>query len=151
MEEKLFLDMADAEIAEDEELILAEGIGSCVVVLIRDVEDEVSGGAHVVLPAESEKSSKAADTLIDELVGELKSSGAEKENLEAKVFGGADIFGFSEGIGDENVESVKEILDEKGIKITAEDTGGEKGRSIEYHCDSGRVEVCDSQQNCKHY
>jgi len=40
-------------------------------------------------------------------------------------------------IGDRNVEAVIRTLDENGIRIIAQETGGNFGRSIEFHSDSG--------------
>jgi chemotaxis protein CheD len=152
MKKKIFLDMAEEEVCDDADVIVADGIGSCVVVFLQDKENSVVGGAHVVLPGDGDISSpKRADNLIDEMMGEIKSKGAEKDKLEAKIVGGSHIFGFSKDVGEKNVESVKEILSDKNIDIVSEDTGGTKGRNVKFECDTGKVEVCDSQGNCKYY
>jgi chemotaxis protein CheD len=44
-------------------------------------------------------------------------------------------------MGPKNVEAVKNILADKGIKIAGEDTGGSKGRTIEFHAGTSKVVV----------
>jgi chemotaxis protein CheD len=152
MVDKIFLDMGDVRVMEDSETMIAEGVGSCVILILRDGDSSVTGGAHIVLPAgEEENSPKRADSLIDKLLEEIESRGVKKRDLKAKMFGGGHIFGFSESVGQDNVESTKNILEEEGIDLIVEDTGGEKGRNIEYECDTGKAEVCDSVGDCKYY
>ena len=60
----------------------------------------------------------------------------------AKIAGGAKMFevsGLSDvgNIGARNAEAAKKILKEKGIRLVAEDTGLNYGRTVELHCDTG--------------
>ena len=135
--------MAEAKTVEGSEKIISEGIGSCVVVCLRDSEKELGGLAHVVLPSKqkSNESCKYADNVLEELLEKIEQKGGDLEALEAKIFGGAHLFDFSSQIGDKNIEAVQEFLKEHGIPIMAEDTGGEKGRSIKFDPVTGKVEV----------
>jgi chemotaxis protein CheD len=78
---------------------------------------------------------KYADTAIPLLVQKLITSGANKNNLKAKIAGGASMFSFADkspmmDIGKRNAEAVKSILKELNIPIIAEDIGGNKGRTM---------------------
>jgi chemotaxis protein CheD len=126
--------MAEAKTAAGSRKLVSEGVGSCVAVCLKDRETNVGGVAHVVLPSKrsSNGSKKYADNLLEELIKQLKAEGAKTENMEAKIFGGGKLFEFSNEIGSQNVESVRQYLEDRGIPVVAEDTGGDKGRSIEF-------------------
>lgn len=135
--------MAEAKTVESSERLLSEGVGSCVVACIRDSKNNVGGMAHVVLPSKntSNGSKKHADNILNELLEKIEAKGGDPENLEAKIFGGSRLFEFSSQIGDKNTESVKEFMEDHLIPIIAEDTGGEKGRSVKFDPETGKVEV----------
>ncbi|AJG39879.1 chemotaxis protein CheD [Thermotoga sp. RQ7] len=126
-------------------VIVTLGLGSCVAVCMRDPVAGVGGMAHVMLPdsgGKTDKPGKYADTAIETLVKELEALGAKRERMEAKIAGGASMFE-SKGmnIGQRNVEAVKRHLKEHGIKLVAEDTGGNRARSVEYNIATGKLLV----------
>lgn len=145
--------MAEAKTVEGSEKLISEGIGSCVVVCLRDSENKIGGLAHVVLPSKNKSngSAKYADNILEELLEKIKQNGGNIEDLEAKIFGGAHLFEFTSQIGDKNIESVQDFLESRGIPIMAEDTGGEKGRSINFDPVSGKVEVTKSFEDKEIY
>ena len=68
--------------------------------------------------------------------------GAKKENLEAKLVGGANMFpALKSDIGKENVLAAKLILKKEGIRLVGESVGGSQGRSVEFPIASGIVTV----------
>ncbi|AAD35984.1 chemotaxis protein CheD [Thermotoga maritima MSB8] len=126
-------------------VIVTLGLGSCVAVCMRDPVAKVGAMAHVMLPdsgGKTDKPGKYADTAVKTLVEELKKMGAKVERLEAKIAGGASMFE-SKGmnIGARNVEAVKKHLKDFGIKLLAEDTGGNRARSVEYNIETGKLLV----------
>ena len=44
-------------------------------------------------------------------------------------------------VGERNVQMCKQKLREHSIKILAEDTGSTSGRSIEFNCETGQLQV----------
>lgn len=126
---------------KDDQVVAALGLGSCVAVCLYCEEESVAGVAHVMLPErESRKSKKRADILIDKLIGEMNARGVETHKISSKIFGGASMFGNHQlNVGEENVESVEQILENYSIPIVSRDTGGEKGRSVWISCESGKV------------
>ncbi len=124
-------------------VIVTLGLGSCVAVCVRDPVAKVGGMAHVMLPEGEEttdKPGKYANTAVKVLVEELLKMGAKLERLEAKIAGGASMFE-SKGlnVGERNVQAVKEKLKELGVKLLAEDTGGNRARSVEYNVETGKL------------
>ena len=85
---------------------------------------------------------KYADVAIDEMLKRMKFLGAKREDLEAKLTGGANMFaGFESDIGKENFLRAKERLKKEGVKIVGESIGGSIGRSVEFSVASGILTV----------
>jgi chemotaxis protein CheD len=129
-------------------IIVTLGLGSCVGVCIRDKTKSIGAMVHVMLPDSSgnvgPKPGKYADSGIDLIYNELLKIGASASNLEAKIAGGAAMFGTSSqtmDIGKRNIEAVRLKLKQKGIRIIAEDVGGNRARSIEFNISTGELMV----------
>jgi len=129
--------------------ILRTILGSCVGVCLYDPKSKIGGMCHIMLPTMREDSKsvkKYADTAIPMVLGEMTSRGADRSRINAKVVGGAKMFNVSENsvmgeIGNNNVFKVREVLKSYSIGITAEDTGGNYGRTIDFYLDSGMVKI----------
>lgn len=146
--ERLKVGIAEYEVTADGATLTTSGLGSCVGVGLYSPVSGVAGLVHVMLPAADEmndgKPAKFADTGTELLVEELESVGAERRNIEAKIAGGSDMLDFSEGgsgIGDRNVEQVKQTLADHDIPITGEDVGGDHGRSLRLKATTGNLIV----------
>ncbi|MDX9871950.1 MAG: chemotaxis protein CheD [Clostridia bacterium] len=127
------------------------GLGSCVGVCLLDPVAKVGGMVHVMLPdstqsRQSSNKAKYADTGIPQLIEEMQKQGARKSRLIAKIAGGAQMFSYSQKneilrIGDRNIEAVKRILNNEGIRISAEDVGGTYGRTIVFSTEDAKLTV----------
>ena len=86
---------------------------------------------------------KYIDVAIDQMLRRLEANGAKRQDLEAKLIGGANMFPSiaSDDIGTDNVLSAKEKLRAEGIKIVGECVGGSQGRSVEFSPTTGVVAV----------
>jgi len=141
--------MADLNVATDPFVLTTLGLGSCVGVCIYDPYSKVAGLAHIMLPYSSQSGSeqnpaKYADTGIPLLLEEMIKVGAKKIHMVAKLAGGAQMFKFKQEndiirIGQKNTEACKELLQRLNIRIIAEDTGGNYGRTIELSSSDGRL------------
>jgi len=89
------------------------------------------------------KETKYVDVAIDRMLKGLQANGAKREDLEAKLIGGANMFPTiaSDDIGQDNVLSAKEKLKAEGIRIVGECVGGSQGRSVEFSPTTGVVTV----------
>lgn len=88
------------------------------------------------------KDTKYIDVAIDEMLQRMQAQGSKREDLEAKLIGGANMFpSFNSNISENNILSAKEELRKKGIKIVGECVGGSQGRSVEFSPATGAVTV----------
>ena len=148
MSEIIKVGMADLKTCVSPDGVTTLGLGSCVGIAIRDPVTKIGGLAHIMLPDSttirnsSQNIAKFADTGIEELIRKVTAAGASKARLVAKIAGGARMFevsGLSEvgNIGAKNAEASKKKLKELGIRIVAEDTGLNYGRTVVLDCNTG--------------
>lgn len=143
--------MADLAVVKSPDTLTTLGLGSCVGIVLYDRFNKIGGLAHIMLPSSKEiknnsNKAKFADTAINILLDDMISLGANKRYLKAKIAGGSQMFNFKSKsdvlkIGERNVKATKEKLNEYGIPIISEDTGGNYGRTIELNTDDGSLLV----------
>ena len=89
---------------------------------------------------------KFADSGIDELLKRVLAKGARRQNLIAKIAGGAKMFSVNNksemlSIGDRNVEASISKLKELKIPIKAQDTGETYGRTVTFFPETGQYHI----------
>lgn len=141
--------IADLNLVLDPGTIMTIGLGSCIGIALYDKELKVAGLSHIMLPDSTQFKNvtnpmKFADSAIPILVEKMQKQGCKKQNIIAKIAGGASMFNFSDksiisDIGKRNSEAVKKALNDVGIPIVAEDTGGNKGRTMILEASTGKV------------
>lgn len=151
MGEVIKVGMADLNVCKAPDSITTLGLGSCIGLVLYDPVAKVGGMVHYMLPDSTQVRNNAniakfADTGIDELLKRVIAAGANRNRLIAKIAGGAKMFevsGLSEvgNIGARNAEAAKRILKEKGIRLVAEDTGLNYGRTVELKCETGEYYI----------
>src|SRR5688572_2307294 len=120
-------------------------LGSCVSVCLFDPELGIGGINHYMLPwwnGNETPSTKYGDVAIERLIEKMILNGSRKENLVAKVFGGASQHAFHQkllDIGARNISTAEKLLATHKIKIIAQNTGGTKGRRIVFHSQTNQV------------
>ena len=147
MSEVIKVGMADLNLCRDPDIITTLGLGSCIGIALYDPSTKIGGLAHIMLPDSTKMRNnsniaKFADTGIEELLNRMIKAGAVKSRLVAKIAGGAKMFevsGLSDigNVGQRNAEASRAKLKLLGIRLIAEDTGLNYGRTVELHCDNG--------------
>lgn len=132
--------IADMQLCTVPDKITTIGLGSCVGIVLYNMTEACCGMVHIMLPSSKEiknnsNRAKFADTGIEDLIRALEAKGIKRSSLLAKIAGGATMFQFSAhsdlgSVGERNVKAVREILDCNHIRIVAEDTGENYGRTI---------------------
>ena len=143
--------MADLNIWRAPDVLITVGLGSCIGLTLYDPVNKIGGMVHYMLPdshitANNGNIAKFADTGIPELLKRITLAGANRSRLIAKIAGGAKMFGVNQmsnigSIGERNAAAAKQILNELNIKLVAEDTGLNYGRTVELHCDTGDFHI----------
>ena len=83
---------------------------------------------------------------VPALLREMVELGARAAGITGRLVGGASMFASLAGqgvmqIGERNLAAARGALQQAGIPLTGEATGGDFGRSVEVHLPSGAVTV----------
>ena len=120
-------------------------LGSCVGVCLYDPYLKIGGINHYMLPlwnGQGLASPKYGNIAINKLVEKMISLGCNTNNLQAKVFGGANIFEsnlLQFQIGERNIAIAYDMLKEFHINIVSSSVGGTMGRKIQFFSHTGVV------------
>jgi chemotaxis protein CheD len=126
-------------------ILTTQALGSCVGIALWDPTRQAGGMAHVMLPSSDDtrmggKLQRFATHAVPELIAKLECEGSPHRRLIAKIAGGAAMFkgdSMLAGIGARNIDEVRKQLHLAGVRLRAEDTGGDFARTIELHLDTG--------------
>jgi chemotaxis protein CheD len=117
------------------------GLGSCIGLVLVDRVRGIAGMAHVMLPACTQPDPplphKYADLAVPSLHELVLATGARRTRLEAVLVGGAAMFQFGGGsgqeIGQRNIAAVTGLVEAARIPIRATQLAGNKGRTLRVH------------------
>ena len=123
-------------------------LGSCVAACLRDRIAGLGGMNHYMLPGIDgggpvSVSARYGVHAMEILVNRLLKLGAQRHNLEAKVFGGGNVLrGFvTTTVGQRNAEFVLDYLKTEGIRLVSSDLLGVYPRKVYFFPKTGRVLV----------
>ena len=139
--------MADLNIAKSPDSLTTLGLGPCIGLTLYDPVAKIGGLVHYMLPDSTKLKNnsniaKFGDTGIRELYKKMIEKGASPTRMVAKIAGGAKMFevsGLSSvgNVGERNAEEAKIILKELKVRLVAEDTGLNYGRTVVLNCENG--------------
>jgi chemotaxis protein CheD len=140
--------IADLKVAKNPD-VLRTVLGSCVAICLYDSKTQVAGMAHIMLPVQKNADSnpkKYADMAIPELILMMENEGCSRGDITAKITGGAVVLRVAEGglmgeIGLNNIIKTREVLRSLNIPLCAEEVGGDRGRTIDFFSDDGRLKI----------
>lgn len=143
-EKKIHLVQGEYKVSDDPNVVFSTILGSCVGACIRDPARGVGGMNHFLLPgaevgADARDAERLGVHLMELLVNGLMRQGASRDRLEAKLFGGARMMQGLSDIGQKNTEFARSFLRYEGIRIVGGDTGGDRGRRLQFWPVSGRA------------
>jgi chemotaxis protein CheD len=151
MSELIKVGMADYKIGRNPDSLISYGLGSCVGIALFDSINKVGGLAHIMLPdstqaRSAENPAKFANTALPLMLEEMIKIGAVKSRITAKIAGGAQMFTFANAtdvmrVGERNAEAVRTLLKKMDIRLLADDTGGNYGRTVELKLDTAIYRV----------
>ena len=153
------VNMGEIKIAKAPEILAVYGIGSCIIVSLYDSKTKIGGIAHIMLPSSLEvskevlKPEKFADTAVPLLYEMVAQQDVYKGNLVAKIVGGSEMFppteDFESKIGAHNIEACKRAINKLRLPIIAQNTGGNRGRSLEFNLETGMINLTSLGEEAK--
>jgi len=141
-------------------------LGSCVALILWHPEKKIGGMSHIILPTRKVGSDSAcnlpgkyADESIELFRKSAKFYRTHLRDFQAKIFGGAHLVSSKTkeiyvpdeeksilesipkrfNIGEKNIEFIQEILQNEGISLVSEHTGGNRHRRIYFTVWDGEV------------
>ncbi len=131
------------------DMMLVTTLGSCVSACIRDSSNGIGGMNHFMLPEGGDphnplsSSARYGGYAMEMLLNQLIKLGANRNRMEAKVFGGGAVLrGFTTvNVGELNSEFVMEYLKRERIRVVAQDLRDQYPRKVYFFPATGRVMV----------
>ena len=136
--------------ATKENSLIVTVLGSCVSVCLWDPLSSIGGMNHFLLPHDGREdngvlsaSARYGVYAMEILINHLMKLGANRDTLQAKVFGGANVLPSvsTSTVGDKNTEFVKHYLSMEQINIAASDLSGSHPRKVYFFTGSGKVMI----------
>jgi chemotaxis protein CheD len=135
----------------ENEYIITNALGSCVALIVYCEKTKCTAMAHIVLPIKDEiiknnsgKEAYYADDITPRIIDFfLKRKDCQKRSLRVTLVGGSisnsqtDFF----KIGQRNLQVIKNILNDYGIKYNEKETLGHFSRTVRVYVDTGEVVI----------
>ena len=146
MADKLIVGIADMKMAKGDGMLVTYALGSCIGICLYDPLPKLGALVHIMLPLNLETGRthplKYADTGIRDTLRQMVLRGANTSRITAKIAGGAKMFDVSGSsslgnIGQRNIESVRIVLKNEGVRLLKEDVGGSVARTLLFDVSNG--------------
>ncbi len=130
--------------APDEMIVTV--LGSCVAACVRNPHSGYGGMNHFMLPESSSgdwlgasASMRYGTYAMEVLINDVLKSGCSRQDLEIKLFGGANFQAGTLMVGWQNADFALRYLEAEGLRVVAADLGGTDARRIHYFPSTGKV------------
>jgi chemotaxis protein CheD len=157
---ELLVRVADLRVGVADDVLITQGLGSCVAILLYDAEARIGGMAHVLLPSPAlsrvdANPAKFPQSAIPRLLELMAADGAQPARISARLAGGASMFAAlaSPGavhMGERNLVAARQVLRTHSVPLVGEAVGGDFGRTVRLIVNDGRVEVITVAHGVQH-
>jgi chemotaxis protein CheD len=150
-QELLYVGIGEVVLGKANNILKIASLGSCIglCIYVEDKNPHLAVMGHIMLP-ESPKHDKTrkskmkarfpmtryANIAVPAMITQLeKLAKYRRKSFVAKMIGGAEMFGYTKltmRIGEENAKKTKELLEEAGIPLVKEYTGGDTGMAVSF-------------------
>lgn len=135
-----------SHISSDPREVLATVLGSCVAACLHDPVARIGGINHFMLPHDeagdwngASLTMRYGNHAMEALINALLKAGADRRRLECKFFGGGNVLRGGSNVGDRNAEFARTYAQTEGLRVTAADLGGDRGRRIIFDPVTGKA------------
>jgi chemotaxis protein CheD len=158
---RINLNPGDLYIAEKPAVVWTV-LGSCIAIIFYNARLKIGAISHAQLAEERLRDSRCSDFCPHPCYAAAPDTnrfkyatcsfrymyeyfmhiGSEKQDIAVKLFGGANMFPIhqqTKGVGAENIEVVRKMIDTYGMRLASEHIGGTAGRTLYFYTDSGEV------------
>lgn len=143
-------------IDDDPDVRISTVLGSCISVCLHDPLAKLGGLNHFMLPQDRRSADEAGQPgnplrygthAMEELINALMRRGAQRQRLQAKVFGGGAVMAGLSDVGAQNIAFIRAFLAQEGFRTASEDVGGRAARRVIFAPTTGQawVKKVDSQ------
>ncbi|HEU4698070.1 MAG TPA: chemotaxis protein CheD [Gemmatimonadales bacterium] len=148
---EIIVRVADLSVGTAGDVLTTVGLGSCVAIALHDPVARIAGLAHILLPSpalsrEADKAGKFPQTALPMLLARMVEEGAARRRITARLAGGASMFANltppgAIQMGERNVVACRQALADHEVPLVGEAVGGDFGRTVRLHVESGRLDV----------
>jgi chemotaxis protein CheD len=147
-EQRVHIVQGQQHVDNDPNVVLTTILGSCVAACMWDPEAGIGGMNHFLLPGTVSEAKPGGSVpsslrygvhLMELLVNALLRRGAQRERLQAKLFGGACMIRGLTDVGAMNAAFAEKFLAAEGIAVVGGSLRGENGRRIQFWPTTGRA------------
>lgn len=140
-EKKIHVYQGKYKVSDQPHVVLHTILGSCVATCLYDPLAGIGGMNHFLVPggsADSRSLSHGAYSM-ELLINSLLKRGAQRDRLQAKLFGGAAVMTGLSNIGAQNAAFAEEFLATEGIPCVGKCLGGDSARRLKFWPTEGRA------------
>ena len=126
--------------------VLATVLGSCISACIYDPKTKKGGMNHFMLPKSASGTwgghsagMRFGNFAMDVLLNDILTVGRKRTDLDVKIFGGGNIMGDVMGVGQKNIDFIKDYIKEESLNITQKSLGERFARRLFYFPLTGKV------------
>lgn len=145
MKEIVDVSTGKVKIGNCNNILVSNGIGSCVVVAAINFKKQISGMAHIMLPGkaplnENKSKTKYTEDAIEVLISLLEIEKNDTSQINVCLVGAGNVLNKQDDtICKSNIDSLLNLLKELKIEISAQTLGGNLRRSVRFDIETGEV------------
>lgn len=143
----MYVFTGEVKSADAPQVLISNAIGSCVVMVIYSKTHKMGIMSHIMLPGmapANRKSTKNRYTInaIDNIFSIINSSNLSRDDFQIALIGGANVIpNTKHKIGESNIRSIKDYLQENNLSSKFESLGGNLRRSCRIYIEKGILYV----------
>lgn len=142
--QKIYISQGEMHATKDPTTVISTLLGSCVSACIWDPIQAVGGMNHVLFVDDTLNAARAYGhgvNAMELLINGLLKLGGQKDQMKAKVSGGAKMIQGRSSAGQKNGDFVNEFLASEGIACVSHHLGGCEARRVEFFPATGRARM----------
>ena len=148
MDEMIDVSTGEVAVGTGKAILRSIAIGSCIVAAAYDSRSRIGALAHIMLPGRApenygEKTKYAADG-IDEMLRQMRETGARDCDVEACLVGAANVLKKDDDtVCQENIQSTTQLLAERNIPVRATVLGGTQRKAVSMDVERGTIDYTE--------